>query len=112
MLFTTTTPSHQGDRITLYLELDEARDDARDGGTIFEVAVGLDLSGHRLTSDSAHKPSHDPLWGTPAYFEDFQRIVARGPIPDTLFTPIENIYPQEMVSMCSGYQITFNSMTF
>jgi len=110
MLFTTTTPTHQGDRITLYLELDEARDDARDGRTIFEVAVGLDLSGHRLTSDSAHKPAHDSLWGTPAYFEDFQRIVARGPIPDALFTPVAAAYPQEMVSICSNFNIAFSCM--
>lgn len=102
MLFTSTTPARQGDRITLYLDPREARHDARDGRTIFGVAVGLDPSGRRLNRVALDDPADDPLWGTPAYFEDFQRIVARGPIPDELFTPLLPIYPSEEALGCCG----------
>src|SRR4051812_20244177 len=69
MLFTSTTPARQGDRILLYLDPDRARDDARDGQTIFEVAVGLDASGGRLTSVGLADERGGADWATPAYFE-------------------------------------------
>lgn len=89
MLFTATTPARQGDRILLYLDQNEARCEARDGQPIFEVAVGLDASGRRLTSLGVPDTWNDPNWATPAYFEDSGRIMARGPIPGELFAPMD-----------------------
>lgn len=103
MLFTSTTPSLQGDRIMLYLDEREARHDAQDGQAIFGVAVGLDSSGRRLRSVAADNPIDDPLWGTPAYFEDYQRIVARGPIPDELFTPVLPAYHTDKLFTCHEF---------
>ena len=64
------------------------REQARDGRPIFEVAVGLDASGRRLRGVGFPDDANDPDWATPAYFEDFGRIMARGPIPGELFSPL------------------------
>jgi hypothetical protein len=88
MLFTTTTPAAQGDRILLYLDPFAARAEASDSRTVFEVAVDLDASGRRLRGVGSPEVATDPEWATPAYFEDFGRIMARGSIPGELFAPI------------------------
>ena len=102
MLFTSTVPALQGDRIMLYLDSREARRASGDGRTVFGVAVDLDASGRRLTSLPAHATAEDPLWGTPAYFEDFRRIVARGPIPSQLFTLLPLGYIHEENRSCKN----------
>ncbi len=85
MLFTATTPTSQGDRIVLFADPDDARKDARDGKTIFGVAVELDASRRRLTPRGELARSADPDWATSAYLEQFGRVMARGPIPFELF---------------------------
>lgn len=88
MLFTTTTPASQGDRILLFVDPMDAREEAPDRRTIYEVAVDLDASRRRLRGVGFPEASTDPDWATPAYFEDYGRIMARGPIPGELFAPI------------------------
>ena len=93
MLFTATTPARQGDRILLYLDPNQALGEARDGRPIFEVAVGLDASGRRLTRVGVPSTWDDPDWATPAYFEDSGSIMARGPIPGEFFVPMVSESP-------------------
>ena len=95
MFFTATTPTSQGDRIVLFLDPDEARRDARDGQTIFGVAVELDASRRRLTAGPGRGPAADPDWATSAYHEHFGRVMARGPIPFELFRS-----PSKLLACC------------
>ena len=85
MLFTATLPCSQGDRIVLFDDPDDARRHAGDDRTIFEVAVDLDISRRRLTSRNYPETASDPDWATPAFLEQYGRVMARGPIPGELF---------------------------
>jgi len=88
MLFTATSPARQGDRILLFLDPQHARASTQDGQPIFGVAVGLDPAGRSLSGEAPPDAAEDPNWTTPAYLEDFQSVMARGPIPGAYFFPL------------------------
>lgn len=83
MLFATTNPDSQGDRVLLYFDPTRARAEARDGRTIFGVVADLDASRRRVAAPDG-SAGLDLPWSAPAYLEGFDRVVARGPIPVAL----------------------------
>ncbi len=86
MLFTSTRPDAQGDRILLYFDPEHAKADSAEGHAILAVDVALDASRRRLSTPPQRGGAGlDPAWTTAAYLESFDRIVARGPLPDALF---------------------------
>jgi hypothetical protein len=85
LLYTTTPPDQQVDRIRLYPNPEAARADANDELTIHGVAVHLDRGDHRIIPLWTDPQLFDPAWMTPAELLADGSIIARGPIPTPLF---------------------------
>jgi hypothetical protein len=101
MLFTSTSPDAQGDRIVLYFDPEQAKADSAEGHVILGVDVALDASCRRLSiGPQRGRVDLDPDWTTAAYLEDFDRVVARDPLPDALFQARFSIESRE--APCPG----------
>lgn len=85
MLFTATSPAHQGDRILLFPRRADAGDAADPGGPIFAVCVHFDGVSRRIIPAEGRKSAVDPTWSAPAYLVNPRAIIARGPLPAELY---------------------------
>jgi hypothetical protein len=85
MLYTSTSPAEQTDRIRLYPTPLAARGEIGDGPALFAVAVRLGARWHHLVPLWTDAGSFDPTWTTPAELHADGSITAKGPIPDSLF---------------------------
>lgn len=82
MLFTTTSPERQDDHIPLFFSPDDAWA-ARQGHRVHRVAAHYDGLMHRLIP----LPAEYREWTIPAEHHGNGFIIARGPIPISLFVP-------------------------
>jgi hypothetical protein len=85
LLYTTTPPDHQVDRIRLHPSPEAAGAEANDDLTIHGVAVHLDRGDHRIIPLWTDPQVFDPAWMTPAELLADGSIIAKGPIPAPLF---------------------------
>jgi hypothetical protein len=86
MLYTTTPSPPQGEGLCLYFCPDEARDAAGVGLKVFGVSVHYDPLMKRLVPIGSLYRGIDPAWTMDADWQE-GRILARGPIPTSLFFP-------------------------
>ncbi len=85
MFYTMMNPSSQSDRVYLYPNVDAARTSARVGDIVYEVAVRFDARGHYVAPLRSGFAIADPDWTTPAYAEPDGAVIAKAPIPESLF---------------------------
>ena len=85
LLYTTTSPDCQGDRIRLYPSPEAARSGVNDSRLVHGVAVVLDRGDHRIIPTWTDPQIFDSAWMTPAELLADGSIIAKGPIPAPLF---------------------------
>src|SRR5437016_5114813 len=84
MLFTSTDPARQADRIYLYPRADAAMATG-EGRSVYRVAVRFDVGGRRVVPLWPGRVWIDPAWAAPAELHADGSITAKGPIPCALF---------------------------
>jgi len=90
MLFAATAPERQGEEIRLYFSPDDALAEAGEGRRVYKLAVHYDGQLRRLTAVGHLYQKIDPGWTTSAEYRPDGSIVARGPIPGSLYVTHAN----------------------
>lgn len=84
MLYTSTSPAENYDRIRLFPSIEAALVLSR-GGAVQPVALGLDVGMRRVVPLWTDPWLFDPTWTSPVQLHPDGSVTARGPIPKPLF---------------------------